>query len=164
MENRLASNVPLGPVPTALLVLTFNEACHFQDYSLVWLIHFLQRSQCNLQRLLSSLCHFYKDPGGNIVSPPLWILCCIVSWSLHTCWRLWCLFPQKADCSYKSWWGEEKQTHLYSSKSWQTKIIKSRNSSHLKTHIEWELVDKIILGDQGINLFLLIKNTSVPYI
>lgn len=92
LYSRLVNNVPLGQVPTALWALAFNEPWHLQDYFLLWLIHFLQGSQCNLHTLLSFPCHFYKDPMGNILSPPLWSLCCI-SWSLHTCWRLWCLFP-----------------------------------------------------------------------
>lgn len=63
--------------------------------------------------------------------------------------------------------GEVKRNRLVCtalSLSWQTMIIKNRDSSCLKTHIEWELVDKIILGDQGINWFVLIKNTSLPHI
>lgn len=47
------------------------RVCHFQDYFLFRLLHFLQRSQSNLQTFLPFPCHFYMDPRGNIMSPLL---------------------------------------------------------------------------------------------
>lgn len=115
--------------PDLVLAATFSAALTMQSANIsVFSMSFLQGSQ-----------------GKYHVISSLWIWCNINSRSLHTCWRFWWLFPWKIDCSYKSWQGEEKWICLCSSKSWQTKIIKNRNSSRLKTPTEQELVDRFML-------------------